>query len=47
MMAREWSMILRVCGVWVREISRSIRDVICACVAVMVVVAVALMVVMG
>ena len=48
---REWSVTLRVCGVWVREMSRSIRDGICVCVAVVVVVVVvlvvALMVAMG
>ena len=47
MLPREWSVTLRVCGVWVREMSRSIRDGICVCVAVVVVVVVALMVAMG
>ena len=51
MFPREWSVTLRLCGVWVREMSRSIRDGICVCVAVVVVVVVvlvvALMVAMG
>ena len=38
-----WLMTMRVCGVWVREMLRSIRDGICVCVVVVVVVAVTLL----